>query len=263
MELSEFLGESVTTPIEEDASPVEIQAPEQPAQEPATTAEQPAAIPRDEQGRFVKADSEPPAATPAQQPEERPHTVPVSAMLEERRKRQELEARLAAITAQPPDDVKDEDFIDTPVEATRKIVGRQAQHFETQVRNIKYDIAEDMTRTMHTDYDAVREQFVTRAAAGDPAALAIAQQMDAQPNPARFMYEQTKRLAAVESVGDPAAYEARIRAEERARVLAELGKGPAKKEVPRSLNSEPSATTPASGQPFEATPLENLVTFNF
>lgn len=261
MELSDFLGESVTTPID-DASPVEIQAPEQPAQEPATTAEQPAAIPRDEQGRFTKPDSEP-AAAPVQPPEERPHTVPVSAMLEERRKRQELEARLAAITAQPPDDVKDEDFIDTPVEATRKIVGRQAQHFETQVRNIKYDIAEDMTRTMHTDYDQVRETFVTRAAAGDPAAVAIAQQMDAQPNPARFMYEQTKRLAAVEAVGDPQAYEARIRAEERARVMAELGQGPAKKEVPRSLNSEPSATTPASGQPFEPTPLSNLVTFNF
>lgn len=262
MELSEFLGQTVTTPVE-DASPVETQAPEQPAQEPATTAEQPAERPRNERGQWVKSDSEPPAEAPTSQPEERPHTVPVSAMLEERRKRQELEARLAAIQATPPDDVKDEDFIDTPVEATRKIVGRQAQHFETQVRNIKYDIAEDMTRTMHADYDAVREKFVTRAAAGDPAALAIAQQMDAQPNPARFMYEQTKKLAAVEAFGDPAAYEARIRAEERARVLAELGQGPTKKEVPRSLNSEPSAATPSSEPSFEQTPLENLVTFNF
>jgi len=72
------------------------------------------------------------------------------------------------------------------------------------------------------------------------------------------MYEQAKRLESVEKVGDLSAFEARIRADERAKVM-----GKRTQDVPRSLNAEPSSATPDDGQSFEPTPLENLVKFNF
>jgi hypothetical protein len=95
--------------------------------------------------------------------------------------------------------------------------------------------------------------------------VAIAQQMGAKPNPAKFVYDQAKKLAALDMVGDPGAYEARIRAEERARVLLEMQQQsrPVAPDVPRSLNSEPSAPTPSSATGFEPTPLGNLFERNF
>jgi hypothetical protein len=243
MELNEFLGEPSPAEV---ASPIEPEAPTPVAAEP----EAPVERPRNEQGQFVKAEPV---------PEERPHTVPVSALTEERRRRQEAEARVAALTAAP--EVKDDDFWTAPVETTQKIVGQQAQQVQDQLRNIRYAMAEDITASVHDDFDQVRDKFVSLHAAGDPMALSIGQQMDSQRNPARFMYEQTKKLEAVEKVGDLKTFEARIRADERARVMADAGKRP--QEVPRSLNSEPSQATPDDGQSFEPTPLENLVKFNF
>ena len=107
---------------------------------------------------------------------------------------------------------------------------------------------------------AVRDSFIAKVHTGDPWAVAIAQQMGAQSNPAKFVYDQAKRISQLETVGDLQGFESRIRAEERARVLKELQaqQRPATPDVPRSLNSEPSASIPASGEPFEATPLGNL-----
>jgi hypothetical protein len=253
MELNEFLGESSPAEV---ASPIEPVAPAPAAAEPEAPAEQP----RNERGQFVKPDEPAPVTTT---PEEKPHTVPVSALTEERRRRQEAEARLAALTAQAPVDVKDEDYWEKPVEATQKIVAQTEQRFQAQLQTIRYDIAEDATRSQFTDYDQVREAFIARHQADDPAAIAIAQQMSGKANPARFMYEQAKRLEAAEKFGNPEAFEARVKAEVEARIQAETGKRPAPQNVPRSLNAEPSQVTPSDPQSFEPTPLENLVQFNF
>lgn len=244
MELSEILNGTQPEP----ASPVEITpAPhEEPA--PTTTVEQPAQ-PRDERGRF--ASQEPPAETPPN--EDRQHTVPVAALLEERRKRQELEARLAA--QPPPPEVKDEDYWNAPVETTRKVVDYKTEQLQAHIQNVRYDLAEDFTRTLHPDYDQVRAEFIKRSEANDPMAIAIAQQMGRQSNPAKFVYDQMKRLSQLEPD-----YETRVRADERARVLAELqkqGRKPAP-EVPQSLNSEPSAPSPSTPQSFEPTPFGAL-----
>ena len=250
MELNEFLGESPTAEV---ASPIVPEAPAPAAAEPEAQAEQP----RNERGQFVKPDE------PAPTHEKEPHTVPVSVLQAERRRRQEAEARAAAFEQSAPVEVLDEEFWDKPVEATRKIVAGTTQQIQAQVQAIRYDIAEDAARSQFTDYDQVRENFIAKHESGDPAVIAIAQQMGSQANPARFMYEQAKRLETVDKVGNLDAYEARIRADERARVLIETGRRPAAPEVPRSLNEEPSAAMPSDSQPFERTPLENLVKFNF
>jgi hypothetical protein len=254
MELSEILG-GADAPVEpastvETPPAVEAQAPA--PVEPTTTVEQPAERPRNEQGRFVKAE-EP-------QHEERSHTVPVQALLEERRKRQELEQQLAQ---QQKPKVDDDQFWTSPSTATQQVVKQEVGDLQQQIVDIKYQIAEDLTRQQHADYDAVRDAFIAKVHSGDPYAVALAQQMGSQPNPARFVYEQSKRLAALEQVGDLGAFEARIRAEERARMLQESNRRPAPADVPRSLNSEPSAPSLSTSDAFLPTPLESLIGNHF
>ena len=251
-QLADFLG-GVTTPVE-PASTVEtpVEAPvEVVAPEPTTTVEQPAERPRDEQGRFARAE-----------PEERPHTVPVQALIEERRKRQEAEQRLQQ-TQQPPKPIDDEQFWQSPAKATTEVVEQRIGAVQQEIVNMKYQIAEDLTRTLHTDYDSVRDGFIAKVNQGDPWAIAIAQQMGAQANPAKFVYDQARRLAALDQVGDLAGFEARIRAEERAKYLTEQQRPKPAPDVPRSLNSEPSAPSPSTPEAFEPTPLENLVHLKF
>jgi hypothetical protein len=268
MELAEILG-GAPAPVEnaiESASTV-VPEPVQQATEPTTTVEQPAESlpPRDERGRWVSNEAQTPAAQPTHEEPRQQHTVPVAAMLEERRKRQELEARIAQMqqTAQPQ--VKDEDFWQSPVQTTQQMLGRTEQTVQQQIQNLKYELAEDLTRSQHTDYDEVRNQFVEKVHAGDPWAVAIAQQMGAQPNPAKFVYDQTRRLGQLEQIGDLNSYRSRIEAEVRAQVLKELQlqSRPQAPVVPQSLNSEPSAALPSGHQGFEPTPLNNLFDRNF
>lgn len=266
MELNEFLGEVLTQAEVEKTDappPAATPEPERLVEEVIDLDAAEAAQPRNERGQFVAKPVETPVVEAPPPEKEQPHTVPVSVLQAERKRRQEAEARAAALeSAPPPVEVKDEEFWDKPVEATRKIVAGSTQQIQATVQAIRYDIAEDAARSQFEDYDTVREAFIARHEAGEPAAVAIAQQMNGQANPARFMYEQTKRLEAVDKVGDLSAYEARIRADERAKVLIESGKRPAPPSAPRSLNAEPSAVTPSDPASFEPTPLENLVTFN-
>jgi hypothetical protein len=182
--------------------------------------------------------------------------VPVSALLEERRKRQEFEARLQQM--QTPT-VKDEEFWQAPVQTTQQLLGQHGQQVQQQIQSIKYELAEDLTRSLHDDYDAVRDEFIAMVEQQNPMAVAIAQQMGAQPNPAKFVYDQTKKLSALKIVGDPRSFEERIRADERAKLLIEMQQqGRTPPSVPRSLNSEPSAPSPSTPDSFEPTPIGAL-----
>jgi hypothetical protein len=251
MELSEILG-GEPAPVEPTA-PVETPAQVEPVEAPATTAVQ-AEKPRDEQGRFI------PKAEPV---EERPHNVPVSALIEERRKRQELEARLAAFEKPKAPELTDADYYESPSKATKTEVSAVKEELLQEVRSIRYELAEELTRNFHNDYDAVFDQFGAMVNQKDPMAISIAQQMAVQPNPAKFIYDQAKRLIAQQAVGDLSSYEARIRAEERARVLREMQQPAPEQTVPQSLNSLPSAPTSTTPADFEPTPLTSLVGLNF
>lgn len=253
MELSEILSGAPAP--EAPASTVETPAPAPQETAPTTTVEQPAVErPRDERGRWVSPEAlEKPV-------EDRPEPmVPVAALRDERRKRQELEARLHA-QEPPPPELKDEDYWNSPADATRKLVDHQGDRLQRQILNMKFELAEDLTRTLHTDYDQVREQFIEKIEANDPVAIAIAQQMTNKANPAKFVYDEMNRLA---KLGPD--YEARIRAEERAKVLAEVGQAQRRvaPEVPRSLNSEPSAPSSSTPEAFTPTPLDNLLPNTF
>lgn len=253
MDMSEILG-GTPAPEPTPASTVETPPPQETA--PTTTVEQPAERPRDERGRWVKGEEAEAPPTPEEKPQP---MVPRAALMDERRKRQELEARLHANEPAPPE-VKDEEYWQAPVEATRKLVDHQGQLLQRQILNMKFELAEDLTRQMHTDYDEVREQFIGRVESNDPVAIAIAQQMVSKANPAKFVYDEMSRIAKLTPD-----YEARIRAEERAKVLAEVGQMQKRvaPDVPRSLNSEPSAPSPSTPGAFTPTPLGNLLPNQF
>ena len=271
-ELDDYLnGIEAETPAEEPTGESTTQAPAEtppePEAAPPADQQQVSGQPRDERGRFATKADEPPAApvgAPAAPPpsEHVPQTVPMAALLEERRRRQEAEARIAQ---QQAPQITDDTFYASPVAASQHLIGQQGQQLQQQIQNIRYELAEDFTRAQHEDYDGVRDAFVQKYEARDPWAIAVATQMGAMPNPAKFVYEQTKRQMTIGD--DPRAYEDRVRADERAKVLKELQAQqrprPAAPQVPQSLNSEPSEMQAATSQSFEPTPLGNIIPHNY
>ena len=222
--------------------------------------------PRDEKGRFIAADAEPQEeapqveAEPAQteQPEEVQAEAPKpkedaykTAMLEERRKRQEIEARLRAYEQaknlpEPPP------FWDNPEQAIDSRIERVRTELQQDYLNRYYNALESAARSRHPDYDEVRDVFIEHARENP----ALAGQMNTHPDPAEFAYQQGKLLRELSTVGnDIDAYRKRVEAEVRARIEAEMrAKQP---QVPRSLNSEQSATV-SGGAGNGPTPLESL-----
>jgi hypothetical protein len=168
-----------------------------------------------------------------------------------------------ALKAQQAPEITDEQFLSQPAEVLRQNNARLSTAMQEQVRNLKFELAEDLTRSLHADYDSVRDAFIAKVEAQDPFAVAIAQQMVNQPNPAKFVYDQARRIEQMSQIGDLDALTARIEAQVRAKVLAEI-KGPVPAvEVPASLNSEPSAPSPSPRGGYEPTPLGSLLPNQF
>lgn len=222
--------------------------PETPAVEPVAEVAQPKAetAARDEKGRFVQKgeqQAEPVAAPPAAEEK----TVPTKALQEERRKRQELEQRLAEIEArqqpqQPPPSVW-EDERGAFQHFGQEVVGTAVQQ---ATFNARLDMSEMMVRQAHADdFDEKKATFMQLMAE----VPGLQQRALQDPHPWNFAYqyvtnhERMNELAAV-NVGDlEAKIEARIRAELTAQPIAPL---PA---VPTSLadaqSAKPSGSDPA------------------
>ena len=231
-----------------------------------TTGEEQAERPRDEKGRFAKTvDAEPDEPKEAvTEPEpieakEEPVEAPKpkedaykTAMLEERRKRQEIEARLRAYEQaknlpEPPP------FWDNPEQAIDSRIERVRSELQQDYLNRYYNALESAARTRHPDYDDVRDVFVQHAQQNP----ALAAQMNSHPDPAEFAYQQGKLLRELSTVGnDIDAYRKRIEAEIRAKLEAEMRQS--RPQVPRSLNAEPSSPVQGNGS-WEPTSLDSLM----
>jgi hypothetical protein len=159
----------------------------------------------------VEAES-PSAQEPAQQPEQtrtaEQHEqnsafVPVKAVLEERRKRQELEQELARYRQ------------GTEAAPQGRQVEQPSQGMDQQTTmNMVMNMAESFMRTQHTDYDGARDFFLQQAQQNPY----LVWQMRQAPNPAQFAYETGKKLQALQDLGDPNAYREKVKAE----IMAEL-----------------------------------------
>lgn len=204
----------------------------------AATTEAPETIgrERDEMGRFKPkqetGETEPqdePAAEVAP-PAAEPVNVPVGALQDERRKRQDLERRLAYYEQQlqarqaqpqqapaPPVDFWEDPntFLDSRL---NEFGSKLIQQFEQQQQLKRVNEAEAAARARYTDFDEAVGEF-TQAAQQNPRLI---QEMAASPDPAEFAYRRGKQMSELAQVGDLDAYKAKVIAEYEAQLKASL-----------------------------------------
>ena len=225
------------------------------------TAEQRA---RDEHGRFVKQEAAAPEPVETEAVEAKVEPEPPkarevdgykAAMMEERRKRQELEARLRAqeqakALPEPPP------FWDDPEKAIDSRLERLRNELSSDYLNRYFNALESAARGRHQDYDDVRDVFIEHAAQNP----ALAGAMNNAQDPAEYAYQQGKLLRELSNVGGNFdGYRAKLEAEIRQKLEAEYR---ARNDVPRSLNSEQSSPV-SNGGPWSPKSLEDLLPYKY
>jgi hypothetical protein len=161
-----------------------------------------------------------PEATPAPEPVKENNAVPIAALKAEREKRQRaeaerqrLEAELAALRQQPATQ-QSPDFYADP----EGYVGQVMSKVEAQFNQRLYAVLDAEAREAFADYDEVMEELVPKVQANP----ALKQQIFNSPNPAKAAYQLAKQLKTIESMQDPVAYEAQMRARIKAELEAEI-----------------------------------------
>jgi len=203
-------------------------------------------------------------APPASDPKPAPRMVPVAALEDERRKRQELEQYLYQLSQQQPQQPQqpEEDpndiFWGDPVglinstlqEATTRL---QREH-QFEIFQTRAELSREVMASRHEDYEDVEAVFL-QAVDQDPS---LAAKLGQSKNPAKFAYEEGLKLRQLQ---DPDAYRARIEAEILAKYGIQLGQQPGKKSPspPPSLAMAPSAPMSTTEGYSGPTPLANLI----
>ncbi len=218
--------------------------------------------PRDESGRFasqapvesVQPETPAPAevippvpVAPVEPPKAEPGHIPISALLDEREKRQALQRRLDALEAQRQQTEQPSPTFQTP-EDIAAYVQREAAN---AAWSAKIDFSEQTAREKHTDavVDAAIAWSMAKCEA-EKASLGFspfAVEQMRQRHPVDWVVRQHKRDAFVSEIGDdPEAYRARIRAE----IAAEAANQPAP--------SAPAAASPQLAAPKPPPPRPSL-----
>jgi hypothetical protein len=225
-------------PSEANETPVTEPNPEAATAEPV--AEEPKGPSRDEKGRFAPKET---GVEPAQQ-DPVPPTEPVNqlppheyaALKDERRKRQEAEARAAAIEAHYAQLARQQqvqapqqpavDFWDDPqafMDSRMAQLGEtMLQQWEQRQQAQRLDASEQAARAKYPDYDEAFVAFEQAVQANPRLAFELAQQSD----PGEFAYSKGKAALAIQSVGSLDALKAQIRAELEAEAKAAFNPAP-------------------------------------
>jgi hypothetical protein len=134
---------------------------------------------------------------------------------EERRKRQELERKLAEIEKKTPQEKKEEKtFWDDPEGHFKSFEQRMAQR-ETA---IALNVSEKIARSKYTDFDEKVGEFA-ESLKNTPGLHA---QWLSSPDPAEFAYRHGQRVKEMREVGDLDKYREKIEKETRAKLEAEF-----------------------------------------
>lgn len=194
--------------------------------------------PRGPDGKFAPKDTgvkpqEPQAAAPAADgasPAPEPANVPETALLGERRRRQEAERRLQFMeeqlrqlktAPQQPSNEPPGEFWDAPeqfLERRFNTFGETLiQQWEQRQLVSKANQSEAVARAKYADYDEVIDEF-HQAAKDNPR---LAAEMFNAPDPAEFAYKRAKQARALADAGDLDAYREKIIAEYKASLLAD------------------------------------------
>ena len=223
--MTDILRDAPAAPAKEPAGRPE---PAAASPEPVETGDKPDAQPaagrsRDDAGRFAPKADAPDNGPPPEPKQDAPQTVPVAAVLEERKKRQALERQLqelqARITAppapqQPPQPAAQPDV---PLE---DLIFQDPQRF---IQAVRAPLEDELVRTRlamseanarrESDFDEATNAFAQYVEANPQIKGAIAGQLRSHPDPARWALEQGRALIAqerwgqvIQQYGSPEAY---------------------------------------------------------
>lgn len=189
-----------------------------------------------------------PTSPPEVAPQEAPHTVPISAILDEREKRQiaqreneDLRRKVAEYEAAKAHPAPD------PAENPREFAAYQQQQVQQVMWNERLNMSEAIARQTHGEdaVNAAREAFAQAVKSNPP----LYAELQRQPNPYSFVVQWHQRQKLLDEIGsDPAAYRARIADQIRAEMAAQsttpsVPTTPAKPNLPPSMASAPAAGT--------------------
>lgn len=220
-------------PVAEAAAPVET------GETPAKTDDKPKADqPRDDAGRFAPkaAEASQATGTPPAQQNAPPQSVPTSALLEERRKRQALEQQLREMQARmaPPapampqapqqPEVPPEELI---FQDPRRFVQTLQQQTEEALLATRLETSVAIAR-QNPDYADAEAALTAYAQSSPAAAQEVAKVLRSHPAPALWAYQAGKQLLAQR----PEAIEARINAEVERRLAERAAAQPAPSSAP-------------------------------
>lgn len=147
-----------------------------------------------------KPPEQPEPSVPPAEEEDAAKSVPVKALQEERRKRQELEKRLAEFERQQPSDQAE--------------LGRKPDEPQDPVRQ-RLDLSVEYAREQFPDYEDAETAFI-EAVKTYPRGQELYRAMLEDRHPARFAYEIGQQLMALNEIGDPRTFKQRVMAEAKA-----------------------------------------------
>ncbi len=239
-------------------------------QEAATETPEPETIgqPRDESGRFAPKDEkgvETQETAQSEPPSEQNQLPPAeyAALKDERRKRQEAEARIAALERefeaakqkQPVQEQQVPEFWDNPdanINVRLEQFGdKLIQRFQQQQLTERVDASELVARSKYTDFDEKLAAF-QQAVQFNPV---LAKQMAHAPDPAEFAYNRGKTVLDVERVGS---VDELLKAE-RAKWEAEARAAIPAPSLPNSTASERSVGARSGPAWAGATPIDSIL----
>ena len=242
-----------TEEVETEAEPEKVEASEETESETEVVAAD------DDEPKDVKEEK-------AEEPEPEPSSgnttkeVPLTALLDERDKRKELQKQIDELQAKAEENKDEPDFWNDPQaylsEMRDELSGLMAQ----TVAEAKLEWTVEMARERHDDYDDIL-QITSQAVQENPA---LAEQIANHKNPGEYVYQLGKQFKQLdEAGGDVDSLREQIRREEREKVLAELKEKEDKlNKVPQALTDETNAAAPREKAEGGPTPLDNIFQYN-
>lgn len=153
-------------------------------------------------------------STPEPKSEEKEESWTKAAVLDERRKRQELEARLKEYESRKQEPKTRPDVFEDAEGAFR----HTEESFSDQMRSMRLDMSVEMMKTAKPDY-AEKEAAFIELASENPELVA---QMNRHPNPARFAYETAEKHQKWQEMQNVDEYRSKLEAEIRGKLEQEF-----------------------------------------
>jgi hypothetical protein len=177
-----------------------------------------------------------------------------AAVIDERRKRQDAERRLAELEKKLQEPAKKPDLFEDP----EGVLSQHRQEVGQQLLETRIDLSEELMREQHPDYDELKEEFV-QLATENPF---YADQLAKAKNPAKFAYETAKKARQAASLGDVdkmrAELESKIRGELEQKIRKELEGKFEKDGKKRDATGEPSLAATTAKSSASTVPDESL-----